>query len=742
MTAELMADIERADMQQAAAGTSGVAYAGGAASSGVTYSRVGSGSPLKDQGAERTRVDERTSPKDNDGGGPGGRRQSRTDREREQLSRESPKSRDRQSQPQPTSSPAFPQTHAQASTPERRSSPSYHSPLGSPGEHTASNYTQYKRETYPPHPRIPTPPLTRRPSNAPNHDPSNATKRSTPPATSLLSSQTPPQQAIKTRSPDRSLPVQEEPEEDVALTAKNGIRDREKWKGNEHLHLDEMSERMSSPTPSSDLHPEGHTSRFDTYGGRESRAGHREDDDETLIEQATSDRRSHDGSRDSEEEGHTPRSPSVTLPHDGQGRFYAQDASGRQHVRVRNRTGATDQMGMRGIETAYEQASNLSKIAIQTSGGRTNDTEPSRHPSQFDPSQQNRAAHLMPPDDFQNFFDDPTSAYLHAYLQSPRPNAPVPPTPHSQTAAPSPSPLISGMQSVPPYSPIPPVGSPYPYPFSHVRRSHGYANPIRPSASSTYDQNHPSVIQEQLALQWQMYALNNSRAPPSDSTLSPSSTPFQGAGYNPWAFLHTNRAFGGRFPDPMTSLQSSPSHEPIPLPLPPTGRGVKKRQRSVNLRSQLETAKPPPRVESTQPRETSPEPSSSGEETAGDGRYHLGVGEEGNWVNGIIHDDSGDWVDEDTEGDDDDDLLELEYHPSFVSNVEKRRRRWETRWQAMIEAVSPLSIIVSWEHGPNFFSSFTLLIVKQTPPSFSLRLPLTRPSYTHSPHGPCDVIRR
>jgi len=91
---------------------------------------------------------------------------------------------------------------------------------------------------------------------------------------------------------------------------------------------------------------------------------------------------------------------------------------------------------------------------------------------------------------------------------------------------------------------------------------------------------------------------------------------------------------------------------------------------------------PPPRVESTQPRETSPEPSSSGEETAGEDSYQT---TEGNWPNGLV-DDSADWIDEDAEPDEDD-LLELEYHPTFVNSVEKRRRRWETRWEALISAV-------------------------------------------------------
>ncbi|KAG2137511.1 hypothetical protein DEU56DRAFT_912722 [Suillus clintonianus] len=105
--------------------------------------------------------------------------------------------------------------------------------------------------------------------------------------------------------------------------------------------------------------------------------------------------------------------------------------------------------------------------------------------------------------------------------------APIPPTPHSQTAAPSP--LISGMQSMQ-ASPTPPVGSPYPYSFSHVRHNNTYSGyPIHTAPSSNYNPNHPSVIEEQLALQMQMYALNNHVAL-SDFTFSPSSTPFPSHG--------------------------------------------------------------------------------------------------------------------------------------------------------------------------------------------------------------------
>jgi hypothetical protein len=111
---------------------------------------------------------------------------------------------------------------------------------------------------------------------------------------------------------------------------------------------------------------------------------------------------------------------------------------------------------------------------------------------------------------------------------------------------------------------------------------------------------------------------------------------------------------------------------------------------------------PPPRVESTQPRETTPEPYSSGEETAGEGVLDEdeddlggtgGVVQGGmgsvdmNMNVGMLLDDERDWIDEDDDADEEEDLLELEYHPAFVSNVDKRRRRWETRWEALVEAV-------------------------------------------------------
>ena len=59
--------------------------------------------------------------------------------------------------------------------------------------------------------------------------------------------------------------------------------------------------------------------------------------------------------------------------------------------------------------------------------------------------------------------------------------------------------------------------------------------------------------------------------------------------------------------------------------------------------------------------------------------------------NGDTHDgegpDDGEWIDEDEE-DEEEDLLHMEYHPTFINSVTKRRRRWETRWDALTQIVS------------------------------------------------------
>jgi len=174
------------------------------------------------------------------------------------------------------------------------------------------------------------------------------------------------------------------------------------------------------------------------------------------------------------------------------------------------------------------------------------------------------------------------------------------------------------------------------------------------------------------------------------------------------------------------SLRSSPSHEPVHLPLPPSmAKGpqskLRKRERSTNLKAVQErlmnggrsrSKLVPPRVDSTQPRDTSPEMSDPGEETAGEEVHTHVEGDadkwDGNGVNGVGKevevkdvadavqeiagdvDDDADWIDQDEEDDDGNDLLDLPYHPSYVRDENKRRRRWENKWEALTEAFHAL----------------------------------------------------
>ena len=193
---------------------------------------------------------------------------------------------------------------------------------------------------------------------------------------------------------------------------------------------------------------------------------------------------------------------------------------------------------------------------------------------------------------------DPLATNNLSYPYSPhsRPGAPIPPSSCSYTTAISPSPslLVSGMSRaegkkpvLPPYSPAPRVDSPYPYPFAHIRRrSHAIADDGNMGISQMY----PNVVREQ----------HNREGMVSGSTLTPSSTPQ----YNPWTFIQTSNAFGGRrgvIENPQASTHSSLSHQPVPLP--PFSRGNRRRHRrdhSQDLRRQSKTH-PLPRVESTQP---------------------------------------------------------------------------------------------------------------------------------------------
>ena len=673
MTAELLADIERADKQQAQYQS--------VQSHPYPSARGESPSP-RGPNVERVRgVTDRSSPSNPDNG---------QRRPREQaIARESPKTRDRR--PASPLVASFTQAQLRSLTPEGRMSPAQHSPLALSSEaHSTSYLGSYNtRES---------PPVLRRSGNSeirPNPS---------------MASQTPPLQAIPARTPDRSLPVQEEAEDEI--TSKNGTGPHENWQSQEQI----VEQQFHSPSPPPpDITPEGNAQRYDITRGRDTGPGPREDEklkkpEETPVQY---------GESTSEEGGYTPRSPTAGLPEDGLIQpYFSQNASNRVPVPVpmrgKARNGSTDQI-MRGLETTLFDKQLPASQPLQHAGQtdrppkyveqrRPSESQPPPLPThqyqQYSPQPDyvyNHEHHLdqnspyLPPqvypDDFQSYGEDSTSAYIQSYLQSSRPDAPIPPTPHSQTAAPSPSPLVSGYGASKQYRPMRAGGSPYPFPFGHVRRNRQSQRYF----PGNFDPNHPSVISEQVARQWQIFAQNN-RGDMSDSTLSPSSTPFQGELYDHWAYVHTNRMMRGL--QDTTSLHSSPSHQPISLPIPPSFP-ARKKERNLQSKRQAYSRKPPPRVESTQPRETSPELSSSGEETAGEERLAVPIDSTESDaitipilpIQNIDIDDSGEWVNEEDD-DDYEDLIGLEYHPSFVKNISKRRRKWEVGWENLIQAAS------------------------------------------------------
>ncbi|KAF9651239.1 hypothetical protein BDM02DRAFT_3127165 [Thelephora ganbajun] len=704
---EIIADMERADQGQLSSpgGKHGVAYAGGAQSGPIA--------PPKDMSMQRLvrNNPERVSPKEFI--------------ENAQTGANTRKPRDRTSQSSIPSIPSSGSPHSR--TPEHRRSPSYPLRSDSPQPYSHYDYSQG---------RVPTPSGLRKVETI-SPPPSSATK---------LSNSTPPLQSTKTKSPDRSLPLQEEPEDH---------------------HDDYDLLHRSSPTPSSEVYPEGRPGYdLKARGGRDSVGRRVEDDDSATLNEDLSDEDDNHvakpGQRDeSSSSGFTPRSPSVALPDTNQRPDYHQAT-----LRSRPRGVVTDQLNMRGFEQIFNQAADNKQRVVTNSttatSASTNAANPPRIPPIAPPQTkddkpssqqtQDNQAHpgtirqnqsrnpqrpqvatqpFYPPHLYPDDFYDPAAAYLQSYLQSPgiRPQAPIPPTPHSQTTAPSPSPyvhLAAGGNDLEQHRN---VGSPYPHPFSHVPRNL-YAVARTPSIA--YDPNDPNTIREQMALQMQIYAINNAAASSADSSFSPSSTPFPAPGYNPWAFVPTMRGFPGlglgvgRGGDSTMSLRSSPSHEPVSLPLPPSmvkgpQSRLRKRERSTNLKAVQErlmnggrSARSkliPPRVDSTQPRDTSPEMTDAGEETAGEEVHTHVEGDTDKWdVNGMngvgkeveVKDvtdaveeitgdvDDGDWIDEDEDDDNGNDLLDLPYHPTYVRDENKRRRRWESKWEALAEAFHAL----------------------------------------------------
>ena len=695
MTPEFFADIDRAAEQQQAQYQS--------TQQPLSYQPISrSESPLPGKGpaVERARASgERSSPLNPENAQQRGRRE-------QLVARESPKTQNRQ--PASPIVQAFPQ--GQSHSPERRMSPLQHSPLIIPGEpHPSSYLAQYNARE-----------AAAAAAAASVRRAQNNEARLNAPAIQGQSGQT-----IAARTPDRSLPVQEEDE--VASKNNTGTNVSNAWQMKEGIAEDAF--RAPSPTPSSDLNPEGNVQRYEPHQVNAHQATHPDEEKAVPIQDEDAHPKYPDRDSTEEEGSYTPRSPTAGLPEDNH--FSGQNIPVRVPVpvshRSKGRNGATEHV-MRGLETTLLEQQQQQKAPTapvlqgqvpserppqyadqrqqppsignpNPNGHQYQNYSPAQeystnqgHGTQLSPSDERYISPQVYPDDFHSYGEDSTSAYIQSYLGSPRPDAPIPPTPHSQTAAPSPSPYYPSY--VPKDMPVPSrrfhAGSPYPYPFNHVRRQRP-----QPSRFGTFPNGvDPNDLTEKIARQWQVYAQNN-QGSVTDSTLSPRSTPFQDHMYDHWAYLHTQRMMGTAMLD-TASMQSSPSHQPVPLPMP--NFASRKKEKSGTPPRRTYTRKPPPRVESTQPRDTSPELSSSGEETAGEDKTYSTTKE------GILApdplpfpvvdtptttvdgDDEGDWVDEEDE-DDLDDLIDLEYHPDFIKNVSKRRRKWEVGWENLIQAV-------------------------------------------------------
>nr|VWO94561.1 Uncharacterized protein [Ganoderma boninense] len=451
-----MAKFEREHMQKFdPEGTSGVAYAGGAASSTLKrHDSLGVRVPAKDPAVERVKATDRASPKDSEVSGSANGVAKRQLPVKEQsagvVSRESPtgalgKSHTRERSGTVTSQ-QLAAAQGEVRTPEYRGSPQYQTPMASPGERTVG-YAQYVPENYQTQTQsqlqgaqqnVP-----RKPVPAGVVSEASAT-RLTPPASSKLatgtntSTHTPPLQVMGSRPLDRSLPLQE-PEED------NGHDDDD----DEPEYTDR---HHGSPLPSSDLYADSHTTRYDTRHDRRD-----DDDDETLNEEGEEQIQQNKNGEDSESgSGFTPRSPSTTLPERTPATYGApqtsQYAENQKTIRAaKHRSGPTDQLGMRSFDlTMFERdtVNSLRNSGAQDAPPNAARERASQSPQQPPPAPQPEFSRQQVPqydprqypislnnvldqrvgygwnhssvqsDDMQSLFDDPTSSYLQTFLRS------------------------------------------------------------------------------------------------------------------------------------------------------------------------------------------------------------------------------------------------------------------------------------------------------------------------------------
>ena len=549
----------------------------------------------------------------------------------------------------------------------------------------------------------------------------------------------------KAKTPDRSLPVQEEneAEEDVTITPsieRERARERDRQRELDMETVKERPRQMTHrlPTPQfssspmippdrmqpsesqSDLdlsstvqgddYSDDHGTYDNVHDGRSSRAGHRFDDVQTRqldkdevrrrVERTDAQLEAED---QDETESYTPRSHHANLPQvigGSAGPSTERVVYNTTQLHFRPRTASSDTGGMVNLDAAmiHDTIERLQQPIMSEQSHSHHGARSSQIHQQFDGLESpftNTHAHVQhaglsprvpTADEIRAMVNDSRAyeAWRHAHSLI-RPGAPIPPTPPNATTLSS---LSYAPPSLPSLSPPPPRSTPYPYSYQYQHLIHRSQDP----------QQLMHHMQQQQAQQMQLLASNGMQT---DSTFSPSSTPYPPYDYSPFLPEHFRRPNG----DPSMSLRSSPSHLPVALPLFTPQRLNPKRKSLRRTRGSRElVSKLPPRGESTEPRETSPE-SSDGEEIE-EGEYEefndlaarleSGASSEnvaterggdcgGDGGGSDRGEDDEEWIDEDE--DDEDDLLHLEYHPNYVVNPDRRRKRWELKWDALVKAV-------------------------------------------------------
>ncbi|KAN0129983.1 hypothetical protein V8E53_012137 [Lactarius tabidus] len=317
----------------------------------------------------------------------------------------------------------------------------------------------------------------------------------------------------------------------------------------------------STPFPrySSDLLPEEYDSRYDACHERNGREDHfrvqlKNPDEGKQKHDCDDEERSQNSNRtqSQDEESYTPRSPSATSPPErgfGQQQQAQQQQRQRhqaQAPRIRSRNGAVD--GGPGLVLHKFDPAAFQHTPEQLIGQR-----PDQNQRLYSSAQINSPRHMTSPHQIQSpsheepdhFLDNSAAAYYHGYRHSPmaihaRPGAPNLPTLHSHTAAPLPSPLISGMgRANGMKSVLPPTAPSLPSARRTLIRSDTYVAVRVMAALTTQLSTFRRWISTSSAnnlLQMQIYALNNGGMV-SGSTLSPSSTPFPGSAIQPLDIL-------------------------------------------------------------------------------------------------------------------------------------------------------------------------------------------------------------